>query len=45
MRVMPLLGMVRTVVIAGSDAEAHALAAPAYARWLETFTFLDRTLI
>jgi alkanesulfonate monooxygenase SsuD/methylene tetrahydromethanopterin reductase-like flavin-dependent oxidoreductase (luciferase family) len=42
-QVMPLLGMVRIVVIAGSDAEARALAAPAYARWIETFTFLSRT--
>jgi alkanesulfonate monooxygenase SsuD/methylene tetrahydromethanopterin reductase-like flavin-dependent oxidoreductase (luciferase family) len=40
--VMPLLGMVRMVVIADSDAQAHAVAAPAYARWLETFTFLFR---
>ena len=40
---MPLLGMVRMVVIAGSDAEARALAAPAYARWFRTFTFLSRT--
>jgi alkanesulfonate monooxygenase SsuD/methylene tetrahydromethanopterin reductase-like flavin-dependent oxidoreductase (luciferase family) len=40
---MPLLGMVRIVVIAGSDAQARALAAPAYARWIETFTFLSRT--
>ena len=40
---MPLLGMVRIVVIARSDAEACALAAPAYARWFETFTFLPRT--
>jgi alkanesulfonate monooxygenase SsuD/methylene tetrahydromethanopterin reductase-like flavin-dependent oxidoreductase (luciferase family) len=29
-------------VIAGSDVEARALAAPAYARWLRTFTFLSR---
>jgi alkanesulfonate monooxygenase SsuD/methylene tetrahydromethanopterin reductase-like flavin-dependent oxidoreductase (luciferase family) len=42
MQVMPLLGMVRMVVIAGSDSEAHALAAPAYARWFKTFTFLSR---
>jgi alkanesulfonate monooxygenase SsuD/methylene tetrahydromethanopterin reductase-like flavin-dependent oxidoreductase (luciferase family) len=42
-QVMPLLGMVRIVVIAGSDAQARALAAPAYARWIETFTFLSRT--
>ena len=41
-QVMPLLGMVRIVVIAGSDAEARALAAPAYARWFKTFTFLSR---
>ncbi|OSJ32520.1 hypothetical protein BSZ19_18355 [Bradyrhizobium japonicum] len=40
---MPLLGMVRIVVIAKSDAEARTLAAPAYARWFETFTFLSRT--
>jgi alkanesulfonate monooxygenase SsuD/methylene tetrahydromethanopterin reductase-like flavin-dependent oxidoreductase (luciferase family) len=42
-QIMPLLGMVRMVVIAGSDSEAHALAAPAYARWFNTFTFLSRT--
>ena len=42
-RVMPLLGMVRMVVIAATDAEAHAVAAPAYARWFETFTFLSRS--
>jgi alkanesulfonate monooxygenase SsuD/methylene tetrahydromethanopterin reductase-like flavin-dependent oxidoreductase (luciferase family) len=41
-QVMPLLGMVRIVVVAGSDAEARALAAPAYARWFKTFTFLSR---
>lgn len=41
--VMPLLGMVRTVVIARTDAQAHAVAAPAYARWLDTFAFLSRT--
>ena len=41
-QVMPLLGMVRIVVIAGSDAEARALAASAYARWFRTFTFLSR---
>jgi alkanesulfonate monooxygenase SsuD/methylene tetrahydromethanopterin reductase-like flavin-dependent oxidoreductase (luciferase family) len=43
MQDMPLLGMVRIVVIARSDFEARALAAPAYARWFETFTFLPRT--
>jgi alkanesulfonate monooxygenase SsuD/methylene tetrahydromethanopterin reductase-like flavin-dependent oxidoreductase (luciferase family) len=42
-QMMPLLGMVRMVVVAGSDAEARALAAPAYARWFDTFTFLSRT--
>jgi alkanesulfonate monooxygenase SsuD/methylene tetrahydromethanopterin reductase-like flavin-dependent oxidoreductase (luciferase family) len=41
--VMPLLGMVRMVVAAGSDLEARALAARAYARWFRTFTFLSRT--
>ena len=30
---MPLLGVSRHVVVAGSDAEAKALARPAYARW------------
>ncbi|WP_407158310.1 LLM class flavin-dependent oxidoreductase [Bradyrhizobium sp. STM 3557] len=40
---MPLLGMVRIVVIAESDVKARALAAPAYPRWFETFTFLSRT--
>jgi alkanesulfonate monooxygenase SsuD/methylene tetrahydromethanopterin reductase-like flavin-dependent oxidoreductase (luciferase family) len=41
--VMPLLGMVRMVVIAATDAQARAVAAPAYAHWLESFTFLSRT--
>jgi hypothetical protein len=40
---MPLLGMVRIEVIAGSDVQACALATPAYARWIETFTYLSRT--
>jgi alkanesulfonate monooxygenase SsuD/methylene tetrahydromethanopterin reductase-like flavin-dependent oxidoreductase (luciferase family) len=40
---MPLLGMVRTIVIADSDAEAKAIAAPAYARWWKTFTHLARS--
>jgi alkanesulfonate monooxygenase SsuD/methylene tetrahydromethanopterin reductase-like flavin-dependent oxidoreductase (luciferase family) len=35
--------MVRMMVVAGSDLEARALAAPAYARWFKTFTFLSRT--
>lgn len=36
---MPLLGMVRHVVVADTDAAAHALAAPAYARWFDTVTY------
>jgi alkanesulfonate monooxygenase SsuD/methylene tetrahydromethanopterin reductase-like flavin-dependent oxidoreductase (luciferase family) len=40
---MPLLGMVRHVVIADTDAEAHALAAPAYERWFETLHHLPRS--
>jgi alkanesulfonate monooxygenase SsuD/methylene tetrahydromethanopterin reductase-like flavin-dependent oxidoreductase (luciferase family) len=40
---MPLLGMVRTVVIADTNAEANAIAAPAYARWLKTFTHLSHS--
>lgn len=40
---MPLLGMVRLVVIAGSDAEARTAAAPAYARWFETLHHLPRS--
>jgi alkanesulfonate monooxygenase SsuD/methylene tetrahydromethanopterin reductase-like flavin-dependent oxidoreductase (luciferase family) len=39
---MPLLGMVRQIVIADSDEEARALAAPAYQRWFDTFTHLPR---
>jgi len=40
--IMPLLGMVRQIVIAESDEEARALAAPAYERWFNTFTHLSR---
>lgn len=40
--IMPLLGMVRQIVIADSDEEARALAAPAYERWFNTFTHLSR---
>lgn len=39
---MPLLGLVRQIVIAGTDEEALALAAPAYGRWFDTFTHLAR---
>jgi alkanesulfonate monooxygenase SsuD/methylene tetrahydromethanopterin reductase-like flavin-dependent oxidoreductase (luciferase family) len=39
---MPLLGMVRKIVIAESDAQARAVAAPAYGRWLDSFKFLSR---
>jgi alkanesulfonate monooxygenase SsuD/methylene tetrahydromethanopterin reductase-like flavin-dependent oxidoreductase (luciferase family) len=40
--VMPFLGMVRQIVIADSDEEASALAAPAYERWFNTFIHLSR---
>lgn len=40
---MPLLGMVRHVVIADTDAEARAIAAPAYTRWFETLHHLPRS--
>ena len=42
-RDMPLLGMVRFIVVAGTDAEARAVAAPAYARWFETLHHLPRS--
>jgi alkanesulfonate monooxygenase SsuD/methylene tetrahydromethanopterin reductase-like flavin-dependent oxidoreductase (luciferase family) len=38
----PMLGMVRTVVIAETEKAARALAAPAYERWLETLSLLPR---
>jgi alkanesulfonate monooxygenase SsuD/methylene tetrahydromethanopterin reductase-like flavin-dependent oxidoreductase (luciferase family) len=38
----PFVGMVRQIVIADSDGEARALAAPAYQRWFDTFTQLSR---
>ena len=37
---MPLLGVGRHVVVADSDAEALALARPAFARWRESFVHL-----
>jgi alkanesulfonate monooxygenase SsuD/methylene tetrahydromethanopterin reductase-like flavin-dependent oxidoreductase (luciferase family) len=38
----PMLGMVRPVVIAETEKEARALAAPAYERWVETLSLLPR---
>jgi alkanesulfonate monooxygenase SsuD/methylene tetrahydromethanopterin reductase-like flavin-dependent oxidoreductase (luciferase family) len=37
---MPMLGMVRHIVIADTDEDAHRLAAPAYERWYETLNHL-----
>jgi alkanesulfonate monooxygenase SsuD/methylene tetrahydromethanopterin reductase-like flavin-dependent oxidoreductase (luciferase family) len=37
----PLLGMVRMIVVAQSEAAAYALGAPAYERWLTSFRFLS----
>jgi alkanesulfonate monooxygenase SsuD/methylene tetrahydromethanopterin reductase-like flavin-dependent oxidoreductase (luciferase family) len=42
-RTMPSLGMVRQIVIADTDEEARDLAAPAYQRWYDTFTYLFRS--
>src|SRR4051812_33865547 len=39
---LPLMGVGRFVVVAKTDAEAVALARPAYARWIESFTYLSR---
>jgi alkanesulfonate monooxygenase SsuD/methylene tetrahydromethanopterin reductase-like flavin-dependent oxidoreductase (luciferase family) len=36
----PLLGMIRMVVVATSDASARVMAASAYERWLRSFKFL-----
>ncbi|WP_375779246.1 LLM class flavin-dependent oxidoreductase [Bradyrhizobium sp. ma5] len=36
----PFLGLLRMVVIAQSDQDAHAAAETAYRRWLESFKFL-----
>ena len=42
--VRPLLGMVRKIVVAESEAAAYALGASAYERWLTSFKFLyERT--
>jgi alkanesulfonate monooxygenase SsuD/methylene tetrahydromethanopterin reductase-like flavin-dependent oxidoreductase (luciferase family) len=38
----PLIGLVRQIVIADSDEAADSLAAPAYRRWFDTFTYLSR---
>ena len=39
----PMVGMVRQIVVADSEMEARALAAPAYERWFETLHYLLRT--
>jgi alkanesulfonate monooxygenase SsuD/methylene tetrahydromethanopterin reductase-like flavin-dependent oxidoreductase (luciferase family) len=39
---LPLMGVGRFVVVAKTDAEALALARPAYARWIASFTYLSR---
>jgi alkanesulfonate monooxygenase SsuD/methylene tetrahydromethanopterin reductase-like flavin-dependent oxidoreductase (luciferase family) len=39
---MPDIGIVRQIVVAGSDAEALALAKPAFAKWHENFYHLHR---
>ena len=39
---MPDIGVVRHIVVAETDAQAHALAEPAYARWHESFYRLHR---
>jgi alkanesulfonate monooxygenase SsuD/methylene tetrahydromethanopterin reductase-like flavin-dependent oxidoreductase (luciferase family) len=39
---MPKLGMARHVVVAASDAEAEAIARPAYAAWYASLTKLWR---
>ncbi|KYH01503.1 LLM class flavin-dependent oxidoreductase [Bradyrhizobium sp. DOA1] len=36
----PFLGLLRMVVVGNTEADAYALAAPAYDRWLESFKFL-----
>jgi alkanesulfonate monooxygenase SsuD/methylene tetrahydromethanopterin reductase-like flavin-dependent oxidoreductase (luciferase family) len=38
----PMLGVVRRIVIAESDRGTLELAAPAYARWFDTLTYLYR---
>jgi alkanesulfonate monooxygenase SsuD/methylene tetrahydromethanopterin reductase-like flavin-dependent oxidoreductase (luciferase family) len=38
----PFRGMLRMIVIADTDARAHALAAPAYRQWYQTLTALWR---
>ena len=39
---MPEIGAVRHIVVADTDAQAHALAQPAYAKWHENFYYLHR---
>lgn len=36
------MGIVRHIVVGESDAQAHALAKPAYAKWIENFYYLHR---
>jgi alkanesulfonate monooxygenase SsuD/methylene tetrahydromethanopterin reductase-like flavin-dependent oxidoreductase (luciferase family) len=38
----PMVGMIRHVVIAATESEAHALGTPAYGRWYDTLTLLPR---
>jgi alkanesulfonate monooxygenase SsuD/methylene tetrahydromethanopterin reductase-like flavin-dependent oxidoreductase (luciferase family) len=40
---MPLLGMLRMIVVAPTDSQAHAATVPAYARWYETLVHLWRS--
>jgi alkanesulfonate monooxygenase SsuD/methylene tetrahydromethanopterin reductase-like flavin-dependent oxidoreductase (luciferase family) len=39
---LPLMGIGRFVVVAKTDAEAVALARPAYARWVASFNYLSK---
>ena len=42
-RPLPLMGVGRFVVVGKTDAEARALAGPAYERWHDSFNYLSRT--
>jgi alkanesulfonate monooxygenase SsuD/methylene tetrahydromethanopterin reductase-like flavin-dependent oxidoreductase (luciferase family) len=39
---MPEIGIVRQIVVADSDARAHDIAQPAFAKWHENFYHLHR---